>query len=47
MAGKSKTFLIGRDAETGELTSVEYARAHRSTCIVERMPKKGFGDTGK
>jgi len=45
MAAKSKTFLIGRDASDGTLKSVEYARAHPKTCIVERMPKKGFGDT--
>ena len=42
---KSKTFLIGRDAETGELTTVEYARKHPKTHIVERMPKPGHGDT--
>jgi len=45
MSKESKTFLIGRDAETGELTTVEEARRHPSTHTVERMPKKGYGDT--
>lgn len=45
MGKKSKTFLIGRDAGNGELTTVEYARKHPKTHIVERMPKRGYGDT--
>ncbi len=45
MGKESKTFLIGRKADKGTLVSVEYARAHKKSCIVERMPKKGFGDT--
>ncbi len=43
--GKSKTFEIGRNAETGRLAKVEYARAHPKTHVVERMPKAGRGDT--
>lgn len=42
---KGKTFLIGRDARTGELTTVAEARSHPSTHVVERMPKSGYGDT--
>lgn len=43
----SKTFPIGRNAQTGELAKVEKAKQHPSTYIVERMPKRGNGDTGK
>ena len=42
---ESKTFLVGRDAETGKLMSVEDARKHPNTSVVERMPKAGRGDT--
>lgn len=42
---KSKTYRVGRNAETGELTSVDYAQKHKKTHIVERMPKPGYGDT--
>jgi len=42
-----KTFLIGRDSETGELTTVKEARNHPKTHTVERMPKQGYGDTGR
>jgi hypothetical protein len=45
MGSNSKTFLIGRDAKTGELTTVEEARRYPSTHIVERMPKPGRGDS--
>jgi hypothetical protein len=44
---KGETFLVGRNAETGKLTSVENARANPKTHIVERMPKAGNGDTKK
>jgi hypothetical protein len=47
MSKNSKTFPIGRDAKTGELTTVKEARKHPATHIVERMPKKGRGDTKK
>jgi hypothetical protein len=43
----SRTFPIGRNADTGKLTPVKVARAHPSTHIVERMPKSGHGDTKK
>lgn len=42
---KSKTFPIGRNANTGRLVPVEVARQRPSTHVVERMPKPGFGDT--
>ena len=45
MNKKTKTFLVGRNAKTGELTSVKKARRYSATHIVERMPKAGFGDT--
>lgn len=45
MSTQSKTFLVGRNARTGELTSVSKARNHPNTHVVERMPKKGHGDT--
>lgn len=43
----TKTFLVGRNAKTGLLTSVEKARRQPNTHVVERMPKAGFGDTSK
>lgn len=43
----TRTFLVGRNAKTGALTSVEKARRHPNTHVVERMPKAGFGDTKK
>lgn len=39
-----KTHLVGRDARTGRLRSVEWARKHKSISVVERMPNPGFGD---
>lgn len=47
MAKESKTFLIGRNAETGELATVEKARRDPKHFVVERMPKSGHGDTKK
>ncbi|MCA9470137.1 MAG: hypothetical protein KC643_32465 [Nitrospira sp.] len=46
MAKGSKTFQVGRNANTGRLTTVTKAREHPKTHIVERMPKPGYGDTG-
>lgn len=46
-SGGSKTFLVGRNATTGKLVSVDVARARPSTHVVERMPKSGHGDTKK
>lgn len=45
MSKESKTFRVGRNANTGELTTVAKARRYPTTHIVERMPKKGRGDT--
>ncbi len=45
MSKDSKTSLRGRDAETGEFTSVKEAREHPKTHVVERVPKPGYGDT--
>jgi hypothetical protein len=45
MSKESKTTLRGRDAETGEFTTVEEARRHPKDHIVERVPKPGYGDT--
>ena len=45
LAKESKTYLVGRNAETGRLTTVEKARERPSTHVVERMPKPGHGDT--
>ena len=47
MARETKSFPIGRNAETGRLTPVQYAREHPKTHIVERMPKPGRGDAKK
>lgn len=46
MSENSKTTLRGRDAKTGEFTTVEKARKHPGTHVVERVPKPGYGDTG-
>lgn len=40
---KSETSLKGRDARTGRFESVEKARRHPSTSVVERVPKPGKG----
>ena len=45
MSKESKTFLVGRNAKTGQLTTVAQARRHPNTHVVERMPKPGRGDT--
>jgi hypothetical protein len=42
---KSKTSLRGRDAKTGEFTTVKKAERYANTHIVERVPKPGYGDT--
>ncbi len=47
MSKESKTTTRGRDARTGEFTTVEEARRQRSTHVVERVPKPGYGDTKK
>jgi hypothetical protein len=45
MSKESKTTKHGRDARTGEFTTVEEARRHPNTHVVERVPKPGYGDT--
>ena len=47
MASNSKGFKIGRDDKTGQLKSVEQAKATPNRSSVEVMPKKGNGDTGR
>ena len=45
VSSQSKSFKIGRNSETGRLTTVGTARSHKSTHQVEHMPKRGYGDT--
>lgn len=45
MAKGSKTFQVGRNAKTGRLTKVSVAKAKPGTHTVERMPKRGHGDS--
>ena len=45
MSNQSKSFLVGRDSRTGNLTTVREARSHPATHTVERMPKSGYGDS--
>jgi hypothetical protein len=45
MPKETKSFQIGRNAETGRLTPVHYAKEHPKTHVVERMPKPGRGDS--
>lgn len=47
MPKPSKTSPRGRDARSGEFTTVEQARKHPNTHVVERVPKPGHGDTKK
>ncbi len=47
MSNKSRTSLRGRDARTGRFTTVDRARRQKSTHVVERVPKPGYGDTKK
>ena len=47
MSKESKTTTRGRDARTGHFTTVEKAREHPNTHVVERVPKPGYGDTKK
>lgn len=47
MGKESKTSLRGRNATTGEFTTVEKARQRPETHVVERVPKPGYGDTKK
>jgi len=40
-----KTFDVGRDSETGEFIPVKEAERRPNTTTVERVPKRGYGDT--
>ena len=43
----SKSFLEGRDSKTGQFIPVDDARRRPNTTQVERVPKPGYGDTGR
>lgn len=45
MAARRKTFDAGRDAETGQFVSVKEAASRPKETTVERIPKRGHGDT--
>lgn len=47
MSKESKTFKIGRNSETGRLKTVKEAERDKKGSTVERMPKRGYGDTDK
>jgi len=47
MSKTAKTFPIGRDSETGRLTTIKEARENPKDHQVERMPKSGRGDTDR
>ena len=40
-----KTFDVGRDSKTGEFIPVKEAKRRPNTTTVERVPKRGYGDT--
>ena len=42
---KSRTFRLGRHAETGRFVPVDEAKRRTRTTTVERIPKRGYGDT--
>lgn len=44
---KSKTTPRGRNADNGRFTTVKKAENNRTTHIVERVPKPGYGDTDR
>ena len=44
---KSKTFPLGRDSKTGQFIPVREAKNRPNTTTVERVPKAGYGDTGR
>ena len=46
-AGKSKTFPLGRDSKTGRFIPVSLAHRRPATTTIERIPKAGYGDTGR
>ena len=44
---KGKTTQRGRDSKTGQFIPVRDARRRPNTTQVERVPKPGYGDTGR
>lgn len=44
MSKDSKSFKLGRDANTGRFVPVEKAKSSPSRYIVEHVPKPGRGD---
>ena len=45
MARQRKTFDIGRNSRNGHFIPVKQAEKRPSTTTVERIPKRGYGDT--
>jgi hypothetical protein len=45
MARQRKTFDIGRDSRNGQFIPVKQAEKRPNTTTVERVPKRGHGDT--
>lgn len=45
MTSKRKTFDVGRNSKTGEFIPVKEAKQRPATTTVERVPKRGYGDT--
>jgi hypothetical protein len=44
---KSKTTPRGRDSGNGKFITVKEANRRPKTTTVERVPKPGYGDTGR
>ena len=42
-----RTHLGGRDSRSGQFIPVSEARRNPATSQVERIPKPGYGDTGR
>ncbi|WAJ28375.1 hypothetical protein [Antarcticirhabdus aurantiaca] len=45
MSSKRKTFDVGRDSENGQFITVKEAESRPKETTVERVPKRGHGDT--
>lgn len=43
----TKTFPLGRDSKTGQFIPVKEANKRPNVTEVERIPKRGYGDTKK
>jgi hypothetical protein len=44
MGNTRKTFDVGRNASSGRFTTVKEAERKSATHVVERVPKRGYGD---